>query len=96
MPPQDLAPFLMVALLLVSAAAVLIFRGPLGKAIGRRIEGSQADPALAARVAELEHRLAEVEQERIRMAELEERVDFAERVLARGRPEPERLERGAP
>jgi hypothetical protein len=97
MPPQDLAPFLMLALLVVSAAAVLIFRGPLGKAIGRRIEGSSAaDPALAARVAELEHRLGEMEQEHSRVAELEERVDFAERMLARGRAEPERLERGAP
>ena len=97
MPPGDLAPFLMTALLVVSAASVLIFRGPLGTAIGRRIEGSSAaDPALAARVAELEHRLGEMEQEHSRVAELEERVDFAERMLARGRAEPERLERGAP
>ncbi len=97
MPPQDLAPFLIAAFLVASVAFVLIFRGPLGRAIARRIEGTPApDPALDARVAELEHRLAEMEQERSRVAELEERVDFAERLLARARPEVERLERGAP
>ncbi len=97
MPPGDVAPVLITMLLTVGVAGVLIFRGPLGRAIARRIEGTPApDPALAARVAELEHRLAEMEQERSRVAELEERVDFAERLLARARPEAERLERGAP
>jgi hypothetical protein len=92
-----MAPVFMMAFLVVGVASVLIFRGPIGRAIGRRIEGtSAADPALVARVAELEHRLGEMEQERARVAELEERVDFAERLLARGGPEPERLERGAP
>jgi hypothetical protein len=99
MPPGDVAPVLITMLLTVTAgiAAVLIFRGPVGRAIARRIEGTPApDPALSAQLAELEHRLAEMEQERSRVAELEERVDFAERLLARGRPEPARLERGAP
>ena len=97
MPPEDLAPFLFSAFLVASVAFVLIFRGPLGRAISRRIEGAPAaDSALEARVAELEHRLGEMEQEHSRVAELEERVDFAERMLARGRPEPERLERGSP
>ena len=97
MPPEAAAAAMVVSLLIVSTAAVLIFRGPLGRAISRRIEGAPAaDSALAARVAELEHRLGEMEQEHSRVAELEERVDFAERMLARGRPEPERLERGSP
>ena len=40
MPPQDLAPFLFSAFLVASVAFVLIFRGPLGRAITRRIEGA--------------------------------------------------------
>ena len=45
------------------------------------------------RAAELESRLAEVDDLQRRVLELEERVDFAERLLAQRR-EPERLERG--
>jgi len=51
-------------------------------------EGS--DPLLAERLTELEARLAELEQGEFRLHELEERVDFAERLLAQAR-EPERL-----
>jgi hypothetical protein len=40
-------------------------------------------PAGDARVEELEHRVAELEAGQYRMMELEERVDFAERLLAR-------------
>jgi len=47
------------------------------------------------RMAELEARLAEVDELQHRVAELEERVDFAERLLARGRQEAERLEAGS-
>jgi hypothetical protein len=40
----------------------------------------------AARLAEMEDRLAELETMHQRMAELEERVDFAERLVSRQRP----------
>jgi len=80
MNPNDVAPMVMAVVLFVSVAAVLIFRGPIGKSIARRLEGNAAAaPELAARVAELEHRL---EEDRGRVAELEERLDFAERLLA--------------
>jgi hypothetical protein len=77
------APVLITSLLTLCATAVFIFRGPVGKALGRRLEGGSAPAGeeLAARVTELEHRLADVEQERARVAELEERLDFAERLL---------------
>lgn len=39
------------------------------------------------RVAELEARVAELEQGKARVAELEERLDFAERMLAQAKPE---------
>lgn len=68
MNPNDVAPLVISVVLFVSTAAVFIFRGPIGKAIARRIEGNAGvDHALAARVSELE-----------------ERLDFAERLLASG------------
>ena len=83
MNPNDVAPMVMAVVLFVSVAGVVIFRGPIGKSIARRLEGNAgAAPELAARVAELEHRLAQVEEDRGRVAELEERLDFTERLLA--------------
>lgn len=62
---------------------IMYVLAPLAKSIGRRLEGGAAvDPA------ELEVLRAEIEQLRElqpRMAELEERVDFAERALLRAR-----------
>lgn len=64
-------------------AAAVIARGPLGKALARRLEGgsAQGDPDAT---------MHALEEMRGRMAELEERVDFAERLLAQSR-EPDRL-----
>jgi hypothetical protein len=51
--------------------------GPIGAAIGHRIRGGRDSAP--------DHRLAEeVDQLRTRLAEVEERLDFAERLLARG------------
>lgn len=61
-------------------AAMVILRGPVGKAIGARIAGTTADqtPAL-----DLPPELyAELDELRARVLELEERQDFAERLLA--------------
>lgn len=83
MNPGDVAPFMMFLTLIVGVAVVL--RGPVGRALARRIEGKGADSeALAEQLADLEHRLAEAELDRQRIADLEERVDFAERMLASG------------
>jgi len=66
----------------ISAAAVIILRGPVGRAWARRIEGTAApDAELAQRVEELETRLLAAEQVEGRLAEVEERLDFAERLL---------------
>ena len=62
----------------LAIAMVKIFKGPIGAAIAERICGHAApadDPALAAEVDHLRGRLAEVE----------ERLDFAERLLAQAR-----------
>jgi hypothetical protein len=83
----------------VGLMAIGIFFGPIAKAVGRWIE-SKSSGAGRERVQELEHRVAELENilQRTpaqgvpaeRLAELEERLDFAERLLAQ-RGEPERL-----
>lgn len=93
MPPGDMAPVLITTLLIVAASAVLILRGPLGKALARRLEGNAGRPDVTdPGVAGLAERLAELEQRDARVAELEERLDFAERLLAQR--DAERLPRG--
>jgi hypothetical protein len=65
-------------------AGAVVLRGPFGKALaGRLSEGTAVDPAvLEEATAPLE---AHIEELRGRMAELEERVDFAERLLTQQR-----------
>ena len=60
---------------------------PLMRAIGRRIEGrsTATDPAMLAELEQLRHRVADLEAMQPRMAELEERVDFSERLLSQQR-----------
>lgn len=61
----------------------LIFRGPVGKAMAHMLEGGAgADPMLAAQVADLEDRLSEISLETQRLMEIEDRLDFTERLLA--------------
>jgi hypothetical protein len=89
MPADAVFPFILVMTLALGGFGVLLARGPLGRALARRIEGTRADPEdLAARLVELEQRLAESDLDRRRLAELEERVDFAERLLAGGNTHP--------
>lgn len=72
-------------------AACTIVLYPLMRAMGRRLEGKTGNnPALQADIDQLRQRLTEVEAMQHRVYELEERVDFAERMLSQRR-EPERL-----
>jgi hypothetical protein len=76
-----------IAVVAIAIVMVKIFTGPIGAAIAERIRGRALpveDPALA----------AEVDQLRGRLAELEERLDFAERLLAQAR-EADQLPGGA-
>jgi hypothetical protein len=63
-------------------AAAVVLRGPVGQALARRIAGEVPSGA-----AELpaETVLGELDDLRARMLELEERVDFSERLLAQAR-----------
>ena len=90
-----MGPFETVALVAVLFAGVKIF-GPVGAAIADRLRGGRRqghDPLLAEEVDALRDRVGQLEEMQRRMLELEERVDFAERLLA----QPERPARvGAP
>jgi hypothetical protein len=71
-----------------SLASVFILRGPLGGALAERIRGQGAANArLEGEVEQLRHELDQVRQE---LVDTQERVDFAERLLARP-AEPGRL-----
>jgi hypothetical protein len=79
------------AILLIFGGGTLVLLGfsPIGRAIADRIRGKQGQVDTEELRAELtEHRDAlteEVQQVRREIAELAERVDFAERLLAKQR-----------
>ncbi|HSB54212.1 MAG TPA: hypothetical protein VLD58_07635, partial [Gemmatimonadales bacterium] len=91
LPPQVT---LLIVLGFFAACAVVLF--PLMRAIARRIEGRHTgvDGAGRAELEQLRNRVSDLEALPVRVLELEERVDFAERLLAQRR-EPERLDRGS-
>ncbi|MES2304112.1 MAG: hypothetical protein V4558_01320 [Gemmatimonadota bacterium] len=86
--------YLLTALAGGGAVSWFALRGPLGRSLGRMIEGDEHDEELALRVEDLEARLASMEQRNLtsgeveaqftRLSEVEERLDFAERMLTKG------------
>ena len=88
MPPWMVLPppVIVLCVLGICAAAAFILH-PLFRAIGRRIEGRVVDPALQLEVEELRERVRDLESVHSRYAELEERLDFAERLLAQRQAE---------
>ena len=95
--PEMLPPpaiFLIIMAMILVSGAVL---WPLMRAIGRRIENSGGNQAeLARELDDLRLRVAELEERQGGLAELEDRLDFAERLLAQQRQVPEFPARGAP
>jgi hypothetical protein len=65
---------------------------PLVRAFARRIEGGAPGAEMQAELESLQERVRQLEEMAPRMAELEDRLDFTERVVAQGR-EPDRLQR---
>lgn len=76
--------FLLTMVALVSGVLLLgVIMGPIGRAFGRRVEGrGLAEADLNALRDDVQAGTAEVADLRREVAELQERVDFAERVLA--------------
>jgi Tfp pilus assembly protein PilO len=94
MPPTgNFDPDLVVLVFLAALAAATIILWPIMRALARRLEAKGGtDPVLKDELDQMHHRLAEMEPLQARMAELEERLDFAERLLAQAK-DPERLPR---
>lgn len=101
-PPQTPGSELSVSGSLEDMAAVVLLLGvglilatlvwPLIKAIARRIEGGAPGAEVQTELEGLRERVRQLEEMQPRMLELEERVDFTERIVAKGR-EPDRLQR---
>jgi hypothetical protein len=71
--------------IVIGASTVAILRGPLGKAIADRMTGKTAhDPDAAGQIDQLQSDLEDVKH---RLSETEDRLDFAERLLAKQRQE---------
>ena len=66
---------------------VRVMHSPVGIALGRRIQGrSTDDDDLRAEVGYLREQVEDLQRQ---LGETQERLDFTERLLARGRPIPE-------
>lgn len=77
------------ALLIGGGVFASLMFGPIGKAIARMLESdTQVDEHLTMRVEDIEARILELSMEQSRVAELEERLDFAERLLAQPASQP--------
>jgi Tfp pilus assembly protein PilO len=83
-PPWESLPpgvFLLICLAFVGGFVAVFW--PLMRAIARRIEGkARPDTALLEEIDHLRSRIGDLETMQMRMTELEERVDFTERLLA--------------
>jgi hypothetical protein len=74
--------------LAIGAAAVAALFGPIGSAVARRIGGAPEPDVATVEIEEMRTLVtAEVSDLRNQLADVEERLDFAERLLAHGGPE---------
>lgn len=85
---SDPAAVIMVLAILSTALLIL---WPLARALARRLEGGGSKDLLL-ELDGLRGRVQQLEEGQARMGELEERLDFAERMLAQSK-EPDRLPR---
>ncbi len=80
---NDGGPPTVLLIIIAALTALTIILWPIMRAFGRRLEGrGNTDAALRAEVELLHTRLAEMDSLQSRVVELEERVDFTERLLA--------------
>jgi Tfp pilus assembly protein PilO len=98
LPPTGISPhvqeevLIAAVIMVISVAAVFLFK-PLIAAIARRIEGRGAETALRGDVEQLREQINDLDPLRNRVHELEERIEFTERLLAQRR-EQDLLPRG--
>lgn len=82
MPADIVAPLILGMTFILTVGGTLIFRGPLGKALAERIAGRSEDRYGDGEVQRLRQ---EVEDLRGALGEVQERLDFAERLLVQRR-----------
>lgn len=70
----------------VAVIVVAVFLKPLVMALARRLEGKAGVGDLRGELDQLRDQVAEMDHLRARLIELEERVEFAERLLAQQHP----------
>ena len=86
LPPWMVMPPQMVALITIAAVAgIALVLYPIARALARRLEGRGVSHELLQQVDELRERVTDLESSQHRVAELEERLDFTERLLAQRR-----------
>ncbi len=81
--PEEIKTIGIVVVMVTAVAGAIVY--PIARAYARRLEGSAQSAGLREELAEVHARLEALQQGQDRMAELEGRIDFAERVLARQR-----------
>jgi hypothetical protein len=82
---NDGGPPIILLIVIAALTATVIILWPIMRAFGRRLEGrGSQDAALKADIDHLHARLGEVDALQSRVIDLEERLDFAERLLAQG------------
>jgi len=97
---SDWAPAITFSIIAISVSAVFVLRGPVGKALAQWIGGwshneekwieAKLREAGVGSSGEMEQLRSEVDELRGQLAEVQERLDFTERMLAKTR-EAERL-----
>ena len=85
---------LMMVLVLIGVVIVAVkVLGPIARAWARKIEGKVGDPQILSDLEQMRDQLGEVDHLRQRVGELEERLEFTERLLTERRDQ-ELLKRG--
>lgn len=81
-PPEEV---FIVAVVAMIVGGVLLW--PVFRAWARRLERGTMDPGVHEELEQMRAKVAELDEIHHRVAELEERVDFSERILAQRAPE---------
>ncbi len=81
--PEDTKNIAIVTVMLAAIVGALLY--PIARAFARRLEGGGPVEAVRQELAEVHARLETLQQGQDRMAELEGRLDFAERILSKQR-----------
>jgi hypothetical protein len=92
---SDWAPAITFSIIALSVSAIFVLRGPVGKALAEWISGwshneakwieAKARAAGGAGAGDVEQLRSEVDELRGQLTEVQERLDFTERILAKQR-----------